>query len=161
MSANKSDKVLVIRKPDATIHVVELSNQASLMQYNRNLKADKKWTLEVMDREKAEALPHIDPNFVSPGKAVEKLSQLAKENEAKDAEINALKDQLAKLQAGGGAADPGKGAGGSGAKVYDLTVTDTVKLIKKAKDAAAVDAIVGEDDRKGVLDAAEKQKETF
>lgn len=156
----KSDKVLkvlVIRKPDATIHVVELANKSHLMGYNKKLKADQRWTIEEMDREKAELLPHIDPNFVSPAKAVEKLANMENVLSKKDQEIEDLKQQLAKLSGGsaGGSTSTGK-------KVYAKTVAVLVAEIKQAKNADEVLALVDDDeDRKGVTDAAAKQIESF
>jgi len=161
MSATK-DTVLVIRKPDATIHVVELANAAALQQYNNKLRPDQKWKFETMDRTKAAALPHIDPDFVTPAQALQKIDKLNADNTAKDEEIEKLRNQLAALTAGNGSGSAASSGNASqAAKVYTLTVPKTVELIKKAKDDAAVDAIVGEDDRAGVLNAAKKQKESF
>jgi hypothetical protein len=87
------EKVLVIRKPDRTIHKVSLANKAALMAYN-NLQPDSlKWTFEEMDEDKADKLPFIDDNYIASADAHTKAKELAvtvSEKDAKIAELEAL-----------------------------------------------------------------------
>lgn len=151
-------KVLVIRKPDGTIQRTQLRNKATLMALSNRLPVGKQWQFEEMSEDKANALPFIDPDFIPAGEAVNKLKVVTGQLEEKDAEIERLKQQLAGLQSAGA------GGGGNVAalkKVYALNVKDTVALINKSKDAAAVNELIKDEDRKGVLDAATKKIASF
>lgn len=146
-------KVLVIRKPNARIEKVPLANKAALMAYNNKLKPEQRWSFEVMDEDKAAKLPHIDPNYITGAKAVQKVGDLQKAVTEKDNEIEELKKKLAKLS--------GEPAADSAKKDYAKTVTELVAEIKAAETEDAVNALVADDERKGVLDAAEKQIASF
>lgn len=157
--SNPSKKVLVIRKPDASIHVVALVNKASLMLYNKNLKPSDKWTFEEMDEDKAAKLPYIDPHYVSAANASKKVGELESKLSDKDQEIADLKKQLAEAAKGNGTG--GNASTSSPKKVYAENVATVVAKIKKAKDVDAVNALTKDDERAGVLQAAEKQIATF
>lgn len=154
-------KVLVIRKPNARIEKVPLFNKAALMAYNNKLKKDQQWTFEVMDEEKAAELPHIDPNYITGAKAVQKVGALEKAVTEKDQQIAALQKQLALLSKGSAGSGAGSAGTGITKRVYATTVPALVASIKKAKTADEVTLLVGDDDRKGVLDAAAKQTASF
>lgn len=94
-------KVLVIRKPDKTIHKVPLAVKASLQAQNNRLPADKKWTFEEMEESEAAKLPFVDPNYVTGTEAIDKLKELTDENAAKDsllAELQAKLDAIEKAE---------------------------------------------------------------
>lgn len=135
-------KKLVIRKPDKTIHVTELSNKAALMQLNKRFKAGQKWKFEEMDEEEAKKLPSFDKTYVTAAEAVQKVDVLQNQLQDKDKQIEELKALLAKNNP---PADNAK----------QLTVPETVELIKAATTVDEVNKIVGSDERKGVLAAAE------
>lgn len=101
-------KVLVIRKPDATIHKVSIANKASLMAHSNRLPEGQKWKFEEMDESEAEKLPFIDDSYVSAGEAQVKLKAMESEAADKDAKIKELEAMLAeknKGEAGKKAAD--------------------------------------------------------
>lgn len=81
-------KILVIRKPDRTIHKVALENKPALMSFSSRLSAGQKWKFEEMEEEEAAKLPFIDNNYVSPAEAQDKLSEAQRE-------VALLKKQLA------------------------------------------------------------------
>ena len=135
-------KKLVIRKPDKSIHVTEISNKAALLQLNKRFKAGQKWKFEEMDEEDANKLPAFDKNYVTAAEAVQKVDVLKNQLQDKDKQIEELKALLAKNNP---PADPPK----------QLTVPETVELIKAATTVDEVNKIVGADERKGVLTAAE------
>ncbi len=80
--------VLVIRKPDRTIHKVALENKAALMSFSSRLPAGQKWKFEEMDEKDAAKLPFIDPDYVSAADAQDKLTESQRE-------VALLKNQLA------------------------------------------------------------------
>jgi hypothetical protein len=63
------EQVLVVRKPDGTTHVVQLSNSEVLMRVSNKLPTDLRWKFEVMDSDKAHELPLLDANFSTPANA--------------------------------------------------------------------------------------------
>ena len=138
-------KVLVVRKTDKTIHVVPLSNKATLMSLNNRSKLG--WTIEEMDEDEAAKLPFIDENYVTPAEAQKIVVKMEATISEKDAEIEKLKALLAE-----------KEGGGSGKKENVGVVVEKINLATTAEE---VDKIVGDDDRAGVLKAAEAKKATF
>lgn len=91
-------KVLVVRKPDRTVHVVPLNNKALLMGMNHRLPATHKMKFEEMEEKDALKLPFIDENYVSPLKAQEKVKEMEGELNEKDSRIAELEARLAALQ---------------------------------------------------------------
>ncbi len=151
-------KVLVIRKPDRTIHSVSMNNKATLMAFSNRLPVGQKWKFEEMDEEEAAKLPMIDPNYVSAGEASVKLTQLESESKEKDAEIEELKKQLAAMQAGGTPAAAAENvANVTEPTVVKGTVAETVAKINMATTIEDVNKLAAGDDRKGVIDAAQKK----
>lgn len=92
-------KVLVVRKTDRTVHVVPLGNKAILMGMNHRLPATHKMKLEVMEEADALKLPFIDPNYVSPAQAQDKLKAVEGELQEKDSQIAELEAKIAALMA--------------------------------------------------------------
>ena len=132
--------VLVVRKPDRTIHQVPIANKARLMGYNNRLPKRDQWRIEVMDEEAAKKLPYLDANYVSAAEAQGKLQE-------KDEKIKELEAKLAALNASKEPATE--------------TAADKIAKINEAKDEAAVNAILGTDDRKTVKEAADKRIASF
>ena len=69
--------VLVIRKPDKTIHKVPLDNKAALISYNNRLPAGLKWKFEEIEEEEAMKLPFIDESYVTVAEAQDKANEFA------------------------------------------------------------------------------------
>ena len=136
------DKVLVVRKPDATIHVVPVANQVALQAHSNRLK--EKWSFELMDEDEANKLPHIDPNYIKPADAMLQVKDLKTDNELKEARIKELEALLA-----------GKNGGDNSGSQTPLNATEAIAEIKKTETVEAVNAILGADTRKTVKDAAE------
>jgi len=90
-------KVLVIRKPDRTIHKVPIANKAVLMNLNNKKEEGKKWKIEEMDEEEADKLPFIDENYISPTQAVDKVKEQDLVIADKDNKIAELEAKLAML----------------------------------------------------------------
>lgn len=93
-----------------------------------------------------------------------RLKQLEAQNEKETLEqrIKELEEKLAKKDAPENKlsiAPTALGAGSGDAPV--VTAAEKIALIKEAKTAAVVDAIVGTDDRTSVVKAAEKRKGEF
>jgi len=131
-------KVLVVRKPDRSIHQIPISNKAKIMGYNNRLPTRDQWQIEEMDEEKAKKLPFIDSSYVTASEAQGKLAE-------KDDKIKELEAKLAALNA----------------NQAPETATDKIARINAATDAESVTAILGTDDRKTVKDAAEKMIASF
>lgn len=131
-------KVLVVRKPDRTIHQIPMSNKAKVLGYNNRLARRDQWQIEEMDEEEAAKLPFFDTNYVSPAEAQSKIKE-------KDDKIKELEAKLALLNAN----QPAE------------TATDKIARINAAESAEAVTAILGNDDRKTVKDAADKMIASF
>jgi hypothetical protein len=140
-------KVLIIRKPDRTIHQVPIANKAILMSFNNRLPAGLKWSFEEMDEEAAKKLPFIDPHYVTAAEAVTKVKQLEAETSEKDTRIAELEAMLANLN-------------NANLKPAE-TAVDVIAKINAATSTEEVKTILGSDDRKTVLDAAAKKIGTF
>lgn len=93
-----ANKVLKITKSDKTVHTTPLHNKAFYQGYNNRLPADQRWKLEEIDESEAEKLPFIDNSYVTGSEAVVKNKELENQLSVKDAELEALKAQLAALQ---------------------------------------------------------------
>lgn len=91
-------KILVVTKPDKTVHRMPLANKAGIMQYNNRVKLADRWNIQEMDEEEANALPFVNVDFVADEGAAAKIK--AKENELaeKDAQLKALEAKLAELE---------------------------------------------------------------
>lgn len=161
MSGNK---VLVVTKPDGTTHIMPVANKASLMSYNSQLKNPaEKWKFEEMDEEEAQKLPYKRTDFVSPVNAQAKLAE-------KDAEIARLKalldekkgatteDTGAAYNATDGGAPFIPPASGNAEKA---TALEMIELINKAESEDAIQALIENESRKTVLEAAAKKKASF
>lgn len=131
-------KVLVIRKTDKTIHKAPLANKAVLTAHNNRLPAGKKWVIEEMEEDEAAKLPFIDDAYVTAAEATNKLKAIEKSVEQKDSKIAELEAKLAAL------GNPGQ-----------LTAVDAIAKIKAATTKEQVLAILGNDERKTVKDAAD------
>lgn len=90
-------KVLVVRKPDRTVHVVPISNKALLMGLNHRLPVTHKMKFEEMEEKEALKLPFFDENFVSPAQAQEKVKEMQGELNEKDSTIAELQAKLTAL----------------------------------------------------------------
>ncbi len=145
-------KVLVIRKQDKTIHISPIENKASLLAYNNKQSEGTKWKIEEMDEDEAAELPYIDESYVSAAEAVSKSKALTALVNQKD-EALSQKDQLIAEMEAKIAALTSNGA--------DTTKTDTaIELIEKINNAATeveVNELLGTDERKTVIAAAEKR----
>lgn len=145
-------KVLVIRKPDRTIHQAQLKTKATLMAYNNRLPEGKKWTFEEMEQEEADKLPFIDPDFVSPLDAKAKLSE-------KDAQIAEL---MAKLDAlSNGSSEGNQDTTLPPQLTPALTAEAVILKINAAESEDEVKALILLDTRKTVIDAANKKIASF
>lgn len=131
-------KVLVVRKPDRSIHQIPISNKAKILGYNNRLPKRDQWQIEEMDEDKAKKLPFIDSNYVTPAEAQGKLQE-------KDEKIKELEARLKALSA----------------KEPVETATEKIARINAAKTAEEVTTILGTDDRKTVKDAADKMIASF
>lgn len=163
MSGNK---VLVVTKPDGTTHVMPLSNKARLQSHNSRLPVGQKWKLEEMDEEQAKEIPFIRKDVVNPGNAQAIISE-------KDKEIEELKRKLSALQGGAGTgtgttADPGADngtngtpGGQSGQGEKPATALEAIAKINAAETKEQVEALIENEDRKTVLDAAAKKIASF
>lgn len=140
-------KILVIRKPDKTIHTAPLVNKAALLAYNNRSKLG--WKIEEMEEEDAKDLPFIDPTYVTAAEAQSKVKELEKVNQAKEDEIAELKEKLAALQAGG--------TNNGSAPWVKLPAAEAIAKINEAATADEVKAILGEDDRATVQKAASEK----
>lgn len=79
--------LLVIRKPDRTIHKVEVRNAGVLMGMNSHADPAKQWNFKIMPYDEAMKLPFIDENYVTSAEAAEAMKN-------KDDEIAELRAQL-------------------------------------------------------------------
>jgi hypothetical protein len=140
-------KVLKITKPDKTIHVVPTTHKAFYTAQNNRLPADQKWKIEEIDEKDAKDLPFKDENYVTPGEAVGKVKDLQKTVEDKDAEIEALKAQLAAAQ--GGSNQPAR------------TAAEVIELINAATSVEQVETLAKGDERVTVKNAADKKIEAL
>lgn len=141
-------KVLVVSKTDRTRHVVPLDNKAILMGMNHRLPATHKMKLEVMEEEEALKLPFIDPNYISPAHAQDKLKEVEGELQEKDsqiAELQAQIDALTKQQST--KTDPAK----------PLTAPEAIEAIGKAETVEAAKAFLENESRVTVVAAATKR----
>lgn len=136
-------KVLIIRKPDATIHQVPMANKAFLKAFNNRLPGGQKWSFEEMSEEEAAKLPFIDPEYVTAGEAVTKLKSLEGTLSEKDKMIAELEARLATLSA------PAE------------TAVQKIDRIDAATSQDEVTSILGDDGRKTVQDAAAKKIASF
>jgi hypothetical protein len=98
------NKVVVIYKPDKTIHQAPSGNLGLLMKHNHLLPESEKWVIEEMEEEEAKKLPFINDKYVSVTDAKDKIKEqnsLIKELTAKleVAEAAAKKSDAAKLEA--------------------------------------------------------------
>lgn len=151
-------KVLVIRKPDRTVHSVPLGNRAVLMAFSNRLPVGMRWSFEEMDEKDAMELKPLDPNFVTAGEASVKLKEFEVAAKEKDNEIEALKAKLAALEAGSGSPAPLVSEGGKPAvEEKQKPVAEVVALIKAAKTLEEVNFLSHGDERKGVIDAAQSK----
>jgi hypothetical protein len=140
-------KVLVIRKTDKTVHVVPMTNKATLMSYNNRLPETEKWKFEEMDEDEAAKLPFIDESYVTAAEAQDKVQELATVVSEKDAKILELEAQLAALNAGAvNAAE---------------TAVSKIAKINAAETAEEVATILGDDVRVTVVEAATKKTASF
>lgn len=143
-------KVLVVRKPDRTVHVVPLNNKALLMGMNHRLPVSHKMKFEEMEEKEALALPFFDENYVSPALAQEKLKEVEGDLKEKDSKIAELEAQLAKLLA---AQQPDKADDAKPA-----TAPEIIEAIKAAKTIEEVKAYATEGEtRTTVLNAITKR----
>jgi uncharacterized small protein (DUF1192 family) len=140
-------KVLKITKPDKTIHVSPIGNKARLHALNRILPADQKWKFEEITEDEAKKLPWRDENYVTGAEAQLKVSEMEKTMADKDAEIEALKAQLA-AKAGGneGQITPPK-----------ATAEEVIALVNAATSIEQVESLVKDDTRVTVMKAGEKK----
>lgn len=143
-------KVLVVRKTDKTIHVVPLGNKAILMGMNHRLPATHKMKLEVMEESEALKLPFIDPNYVSPSQAQDKLKAVEGELQEKDSQIADLQAKIDALMAQQTTKTPEPSK--------PLTAAELIDAIGKAETAEAVQAYMTEGEtRVTVLNAITKR----
>lgn len=142
-------KVLVVSKTDRTRHVVPLDNKAILMGMNHRLPATHKMKLEVMEEEEALKLPFIDPNYISPAHAQDKLKEVEGELQEKDSQIAELEAKLAALLAQQSATktDPAK----------PLTAPEAIEAIGKTETVEAAKAFLENESRVTVVAAATKR----
>jgi hypothetical protein len=131
-------KVLVVRKPDGTIHQIPIANKAKIMGYNNKLSKRDQWQLEEMDEEKAKKLPYIDKSYTPTTNADATIK-------AKDDKIKELEAKLAALKN----------------NAAPETANDKIARINAATAAEDVTAILGDDDRKTVKEAADKKIASF
>jgi hypothetical protein len=153
-------KVLKITKTDKTIHVVPMTNKAFYQAFNNRQPADKRWKLEEIDEKDAKDLPFIDDTHVTPAEAVVKNQKLQNENEAMAERIRALEAQIAanSKQAPDAKLPNGSGQNPSTTTPPQKTALEVIALINAASEVAQVEALIAGDERKTVLDAAEKRK---
>lgn len=151
-------KVLIVRKPDRTIHQVPIGNKANLMAFSNRLPEGQRWSFEVMDEEKAKDLPAIDPNYITAGEAVTKL----KGAESRIAELEAMLKERegSPIGASVGVNDPAANAVTDEPKTSE-TAPEVIAKIKAATSVKEVKQILGKDERKTVQDAAEAAIASF
>ncbi|MDF2381319.1 hypothetical protein JMG10_07575 [Nostoc ellipsosporum NOK] len=135
-------KILVIRKPDKTIHKVPVDNEASLKAYSNRLPVAEQWKFETMEESEAEKLPFIDESYVTASEAQGKVAELEASSAAKDERIAELERMLAEKN------DP--------AAPTEKAV-DVIAKIEAATTAEEAQAIAGNDTRKTVTDALVKK----
>ena len=99
---SQDEQVLVVRKPDRTIHSCPIANQATLMALSNRLPAGQKWKFEVMAKSKAEALGAEDTNYVTQSNAIDKIAAANKAIEDRDVAIADLNAKLEALMAATG-----------------------------------------------------------
>lgn len=139
-------KILVVRRPDKTIHQVAITNKAYLMAHSNRLPAAQQFTFEEMDEDEAKDLPTIDINYVTQENAKNKLEELDIVSSEKDAKIAELEKMIAELNAG---------------KNLTENAVDVIARINAATSAKEVKEIAGADGRKTVIDAAMKMIGSF
>lgn len=83
-------KVLVITKPDKSVHVVPVTHKAFYQHNNTLLPDGQKWSIKEVDEDEAKDLPMIDENFVTPLEAVEQTTSLKKQNAVLQARLDEL-----------------------------------------------------------------------
>jgi hypothetical protein len=150
-------KVLKITKADKTVHVVPMVNKAFYQAYNNRQPVSKKWKVEEIDEEDAKNLPFIDESHTSPLEAVQKVSKLQASLADKDAEIEALKAQLASKSGASPDADDSTGT----AETPTQTATDKIALINAATTVEQVQALLEGEQRSTVLKAGAKKVSTL
>lgn len=133
-------KVLMITKPDSTIHVVPLAIKNFWDAHNNRSKPQDRVKMEVIDEKEVEDLPTHDPNYLNPTEAVEAVDTLKKENAEKDAEIEKLRKQLAQQ-----------------ANPPIAKAEDVITKINWATTVETIEDLVKGDERKTVKDAADKK----
>lgn len=131
-------KVLKITKPDKTVHVVPKDNLAFYQGYNNRQPEGSKWKIDEIEEEEAKNLPFIDPNHLTGAEAQSKVADLTKVAEEKDAEIEALKAELAAKKSG------------------KLPADVAISLIATATEEQ-IAVLIKDEERKTVKDAAEKR----
>jgi len=115
-------KVLIVRKPDRTIHQMPLANKAVIMGYSNRLPAAQQYKFEEMDEKEAAKLPYIDTNFVTAADASDKIKAKDKELAQKDAKLKELEEKLAAMS-----------SGTTGAKTLATDTDEDVKVKMKAQ----------------------------
>lgn len=152
--------VLVIRKPDRTIHKVPIENKGVLMSMMMHMDPEKKWGIEEMAYDKAMKLPFIDENYVTAGEATELLNE-------KDQQIAELMAQLEAKNGNGHIAIPVEDERDK--KIRELmeelekknqpieTAEAKIKRIAAAANSLTVLEILGDDTRVTVKTAADKK----
>jgi hypothetical protein len=145
-------KALKVTKEDGTIHIVPISNKASLTHQNNLRPANRKWTLEEIDEKDAQNLPWKDKEFVpASAKAVV---------DAKNAEIAELLRKLAEAEA---KAKNGSNDGGENAPEDEqpkpnlstsVNATEAIAVIGTLATVEEVNAYINGDSRATVVKAA-------
>ncbi len=155
--------VLKITKPDKTTHVVPVANKAFYLSYNNRLPGDQKWKIEEVDEESVKDLQFIDETHVTPAEAVVKTKELQTQLNAKDAEIEQLKKLLAE-KAGSNApvvnepsAPPASTPPAATGTAPKPKVEDVIALIQAATSVDQVKALIKDDERVKVNQAAERK----
>ena len=136
-------KLLVIRKPDKTIHKIPMSNKAAAMAFSNKLPAGLKWKFEEMEEEDALKLPFLDTKYITASDAQSVVKEKDQLISDKDKQIAELEAKIAALSAG------------------SETATQKIDRINAADSADTVKEILGADDRKTVIDAAAKKTASF
>ena len=90
-------KVLIVRKPDRTIHQMPLANKGVIMAYSNRLPASQQYKFEEVDEAEAAKLPYIDTDYVTAVDAQDKIKAKDKELAAKDAKLKELEEKLASM----------------------------------------------------------------
>ncbi len=96
-------KMLVVRKPDRTIHQITLANKAVLMGVSNHLPLAQQYKFEEIDEEELKKLklPYLDANYVSGADARDKIKEKDKELADKDKLIKQMEEKLAAMTGAG------------------------------------------------------------